>query len=247
MAQSLLAASLILWLEGSPPKLLMVERERSMAFGAGTMVFPGGRVDPDDHHLANGSADTVGAATRIAAIRETLEETGIAVAIEPLPDTQTAQLWREALRSGTCFSTLLKADGHHIAFDALTGFAHWHPPENGGQTRTFDTYFYLAQAPQMAMPTPDGSETVAALWMNTAELLADADAGRRRLMFPTRRNLERLATLPDLACARAHAASIPVCRIQPFIEHREDGDWICIPEDVGYPITSERMATRAPR
>ena len=49
------AATLVIFREaadGGPPELLMVERAKAMAFAAGAMVFPGGRVDPGDHLLA---------------------------------------------------------------------------------------------------------------------------------------------------------------------------------------------------
>src|SRR3712207_4253396 len=68
------------------PHLLMMERTKSMAFAAGALVFPGGRIDPDDEALAErlGDASEQGAA-RIAAIRETIEETGIAPAFASPP------------------------------------------------------------------------------------------------------------------------------------------------------------------
>jgi 8-oxo-dGTP pyrophosphatase MutT (NUDIX family) len=77
------------------PELLMLERTQDMAFAAGALVFPGGRIDPDDHQLAEriggGLAD---AAARIAAIRETIEETGLAPCFQgtalPCPDRPIA-------------------------------------------------------------------------------------------------------------------------------------------------------------
>ena len=37
---------------GGPDEILMVKRASNMAFAAGAVVFPGGRVDPDDHLVA---------------------------------------------------------------------------------------------------------------------------------------------------------------------------------------------------
>src|SRR6185369_8831284 len=66
---------------GGPPELLMVERSAGMRFAAGAAVFPGGRIDPADHELADMAAPAHlprdEAAARIAAIRETLEEAGL--------------------------------------------------------------------------------------------------------------------------------------------------------------------------
>src|SRR3954467_13036090 len=75
------AATLILMRpRGSrPPEILMMERAQNMAFAAGALVFPGGRIDADDHASAAALAPHLSdAPARIAAIRETIEETGIA-------------------------------------------------------------------------------------------------------------------------------------------------------------------------
>src|SRR3546814_2600309 len=51
-------------------------------FAAGAVVFPGGRVDPDDYRVARlhgFGIDEADGAARVAALRETLEETGLAV------------------------------------------------------------------------------------------------------------------------------------------------------------------------
>ncbi|WP_204270990.1 NUDIX domain-containing protein, partial [Escherichia coli] len=67
-----------------PPELLMVERAAAMSFAGGALVFPGGRVDPGDFVLAGRHAgDVEENAARIAAIRETLEEAGVAVGLYP--------------------------------------------------------------------------------------------------------------------------------------------------------------------
>lgn len=82
------AASLILMREalGSAPEFLFVRRETSLAFAAGAYVFPGGRLDLEDYEAArlqSAHPDPVDAASRIAAIRETAEETGIVVEAAP--------------------------------------------------------------------------------------------------------------------------------------------------------------------
>src|SRR3954468_17564262 len=66
------AATLIVVREavGDPPQLLMVERAEGMAFAAGALVFPGGRIDEADGELA---AELGVEAAALAAIRETLE------------------------------------------------------------------------------------------------------------------------------------------------------------------------------
>ncbi|SFS04424.1 NUDIX hydrolase [Sphingomonas jatrophae] len=241
MMESVPAATLILWRDGPPAEILMVERAATMAFAAGAMVFPGGRVDPGDHALAAGADDPGDAAARIAAIRETIEETGIAVGLDPVPGAADLAHMRAALADGAGFAALLEAGGYRLMLDRLVPFARWCPPA-GAETRRFDTRFYVADAPAETRALADGSETTAVRWTTPADVLADAEAGRCHLIFPTLRNLERLAGLTDLAALRGHAAAHPVRMIEPFVETDAEGGWLCIPDDVGYPVTRQRLS-----
>ena len=231
---------------GLPPELLMVERSRAMVFAAGAMVFPGGRIDPGDHALAVTEAARAGldledAAARIAAIRETVEETGIAIAIDPHPDIAMLQLMRDALRGGADFGALLASHGLALDIARLAPFARWCPPPQL-EKRTFDTRFYLAEASGATEALADGDESIRAIWLSAAEAIADADAGHHRIIFPTRRNLERLAQFGSAAEAAAHAAAIGIRMITPFVEEREGEQWLCIADDLGYPITGEPLS-----
>src|SRR5688500_2025569 len=82
------AATLVLMRPGKDaPELLGMERAAKMAFAPGAVVFPGGRVEADDHALAariGGGFDH--AAARITAIRETIEEVGVAAGFVKPPD-----------------------------------------------------------------------------------------------------------------------------------------------------------------
>lgn len=237
------AATLVLLRErrGAPPELLMIERAGTMAFAAGALVFPGGRIDPGDHALAAnpaviGPVAMADAAARIAAIRETIEEVGIAIGIHPRPDAATVASMREALAEGGDFGALLAAGGWTLDLAALVGFARWRP--NFKETRRFDTLFYLAVAPPDAEPLADGGESVHALWIAAADALAGADDGRFRVIFPTRLNLERLALFADFASAQAHVAAFTIEMVSPWVEERGGERFLCIREDQGYPVTA---------
>ena len=92
------------------------------------------------------------------------------------------------------FAPLLAAHGLALDLEALTPFARWCP--NFRETRRFDTLFFLAEAPADA-PEPRVSEheAVRAFWASAADILAEVEAGDAHVIFPTRRNLERLAAL----------------------------------------------------
>jgi len=235
------AATLVLMRarEAGPPELLVTERTGHMAFAAGALVFPGGRIDVDDHR----AAELLGTdAAKVAAIRETIEETGLAPGLTPAPDAATVEALRDGLADEEPFASLLAAHGLSIDDAALTPFARWCP--NFRETRRFDTLFFLAEAPADA-PTPRISEheAVRAFWAGAEEILAEIDAGRAHAIFPTRRNLERLARFGSIEEARADAALHPVTRITPWVEERSGAPHVCIPEGIGYPVTSEPLET----
>ncbi|WP_230482172.1 NUDIX hydrolase [Sphingomonas sp. Leaf21] len=228
---------------GAPPEILMIERGASLAFLGGAMVFPGGRVDPGDHAMVPADAvDADEVAARIAAIRETIEEVGLAVAFLPRPDDATMAQLRIAVAAGTPFAEALAFHGLKLDLTALTPFARWCPEHV--PVRRFDARFYLAGMPREAStPIIDGNETVGAGWRTAQAWLAAADDGAIRIILPTRRTLERLAQHPDLASAQADARAWPIRRIIPFQAERDGVPSICIPDDLGYPITAEPLAT----
>ena len=235
------AATLVLMREvaGGPPELLVTERTGHMAFAAGALVFPGGRIDADDHV----AADLLGTdAARVAAIRETIEETGRGPGLVPTPDAATVAALRQGLADEEPFASLLAAHGLAIDPAALTLFARWCP--NFRETRRFDTLFFLAEAPADA-PEPEVSahEAVRAFWASAAAILAEIEAGRAHAIFPTRRNLERLARFGSIAEARADAGRHEARKITPWIEERDGETLLCIPEGIGYPVTAEPLAT----
>jgi 8-oxo-dGTP pyrophosphatase MutT (NUDIX family) len=237
------AATLVLFRDGpSGPEHLFVERATTMVFAGGAVVFPGGRVDPGDYELAARfpHLDALDAAARIAAVRETIEETGIAVGMDA-----DVEVLRSALSEGTALGPLLDAHGLTLDLDALIPFARWCP--NFKETRTFDTHFYLARVEaDHAEARVDATENTHLFWATASQVLSRADSGEVKIIFPTRRNLERLATLDSFEAACAHADLHPVETITPWMEERDGTRHLCIPDGLGYPVTSENLdrATR---
>lgn len=240
VAVAIPAATLIVMRASSdgPLELLMVQRSRAMAFAAGALVFPGGRVDPGDHVLAEALGDE--GAARIAAIRETLEEAGLAVGLD-LPDGALMPL-RAALANGEPFGPAVASAGGTLHPERLVPFARWRPSHRAA--RVFDTRFYLATLPADAPPASvDGTENDRLLWTSARDVLAEADAGRAAVIFPTRCNLERLALFADHDAAVADACAHPIPTISPWIEDRDGEQWLCIPDGLGYPVTVVRRAS----
>ena len=242
ISEAIPAATLVLFRQrGAVPELLFVERSKAMVFAGGALVFPGGRIDPGDRALAlelGGDPDDM--AARIGAIRETIEEVGVGIGLSDLSPETLAKL-RAGLHRGEAIGAVLHALGLTLDPVALTPFARWLPAH--ANMRIFDTRFYLAQLPADApAPVVDDTENVRVFWATAQTVLDDADAGRVRIIFPTRRNLERLAQFDSFADAAAHAARYEIRPVTPWIESRDDVDHLCIPDDLGYPVTSEAMS-----
>ncbi|HEX7875888.1 MAG TPA: NUDIX domain-containing protein [Sphingobium sp.] len=229
-----------------PPHILMMERAKSMAFAAGALVFPGGAVDEADRDLARaigGAMELDETAARLAAIRETLEESGLGIGFAAPPDPRRLAAMRVALTQGTSLAELLDTYGIELALDQLAPFSRWHPSRGENAARVYDTRFYVVRAPAGQDATVDSTENVQLFWNGAQATIARCDAGEGRIIFPTRRNLERLAQFESFDDIASHAASIPVEKVSPWIEERHGQPHLCIPTHLGYPVTSEPMAS----
>jgi len=233
------AATLILVREPveGPPHLLMVERAGGMAFAAGAMVFPGGRIDDADRRLGENLNVDAGA---VAAIRETLEETAIPVGLSPLPDQACARALQDALVADRPMGELLSEQGLSLDPAALTAFARWVPKFHA--VRRFDTLFFVARCPpgDWQSRVIEG-ECARAEWVSAAEVLERDRSGEARLIFPTRRTLERLGRHSSFDAIRSDAQAHEIVPVTPWVEERNGERFIRIPDDLGYPVTEERL------
>jgi len=118
----------------------------------------------------------------------------------------------------------------------LVYFAHWITPER--MPKRFDTHFFLAAAPPDQAAAHDGGESVDSVWIEPRLALAEADAGRRIIIFPTLRNLAKLARSHSVSEALGCAAREPVVTVLPWIEKGEAGLVLRIPEDAGYDVSA---------
>ncbi|MEP7129515.1 MAG: NUDIX domain-containing protein [Sphingomicrobium sp.] len=233
------AATLVVVREraGGAPELLMVERAEGMAFAAGALVFPGGRIDEADRQFA---ADLGLADAAVAAVRETIEETAIPVGLAPVPDEQNALRLQQELAAEKGFAELLAEDGLALDIVALTPFARWVPKFHA--VRRFDTLFFIARCPSGDWrPHVIEGECAGACWISAADALERERRGEARLIFPTRRNLERLAQHMSFEAIRADALAHPIEPVTPWVEERDGEKFITIPAHLGYPVTRERL------
>jgi len=232
---------------GGAPELLMVQRSREMRFAGGAAVFPGGRVDPADYVLAgviSPDTDLELAAARIAGIRETLEETGLVIAMRESVSVAEALAARAMLLETGTLAPVLEHFGWTVEPERLTLYAHWCPPADKALAKAFDTRFFVTDLGTGAVDVAvDATENTRLFWTSAAHALEMADAGEISVIFPTRRNLERLAQFATFDDALACIARHPVQRIRPGRVDRDGETWLEIPPGHGYPALGQPLAT----
>jgi 8-oxo-dGTP pyrophosphatase MutT (NUDIX family) len=251
--QGIPAATIIIFRNapaGGAPEVLMTVRSRTMTFAGGMAVFPGGRVDPEDYALGESVAALQGlapdeAAHQIAAVRETLEETGLALGLAGDITAESAARARTMLEETGALAPVLAAFGWRLDLAQITPFARWFP-KNEAIVRVYDTRFYLANLGTGAVEVSiDQAENTRLFWTSAQGALDAAERGEIKLIFPTRRNLERLALFASYEEARAQAEAIPVKTITPRVVEEGGKPWLTILSDAGYPVTAELLETVA--
>lgn len=248
-----LPSATILLLRDRPDGLevFMVQRHHRVDFATGAMVFPGGKVEAGDQeqHVHRRCVGVDGLApdavtVRVAAIRETFEESGVLLAYpngtRELVDRDRLRgidaRFREKLHEGHLnMGDLLEAEDLELACHHLVPFAHWVTPLF--MPKRFDTYFYLVEAPEDQLALHDGRETVDSLWTTVETAVADQREGRRTIIFPTLAQIQRLGRSSTVAEAVAAARNTPVVTVLPQIKKAADGTpTLVLPPDAGYDI-----------
>ena len=219
------------------PQFLMVERAQGMAFAAGALVFPGGRIDPSDREFGTKLGIDPAA---VAAVRETIEETAVPVALEPVPSPMVAAELQTSLIADRPLAQMLGSHGLQLDANLVTPFARWVPKFHA--VRRFDTLFFVARCPSGEWnPTVVEGECANAAWVSAEEVLERDRKGYARLIFPTRRTLERLAQHSSFEAIRDDALSHPIEPVTPWVEERGGEKFITIPSHLGFPVTEEKL------
>ena len=244
------ATILLLRDRGGDLEVFMVQRHHQVDFAMGALVFPGGKVDPADREpglreRCSGAPDSDDELTvSVAAIRETFEESGILLARlgssndlvsgEHLREIESRH--RDALNRGeTTLREIIDAEDLRLACDLLVRFAHWITPELA--PKRFDTHFFLVAAPPDQVALHDGGESVDSTWTTPSAALADADAGRCTIVFPTRLNLMKLGRSQRVEEALAAARASSIVTVMPRVEQTDAGPVLRIPPEADYDVT----------
>lgn len=201
------ASTVIVLRAGDPFEILMVRRNDTVAFMAGSYVFPGGRVDDGDRPTADAQlpratfrdlSDAEEAAYRAAAVRELEEEANV-----------------------------------RITIDDLQPFAHWVTPEI--EIRRYDTRFFLARMPSGQIAKHDESETTALEWLTPGEAIDRFNRRELLLPPPTYTSIRQVAPRTSIDDLLAWAKSRPIPRVMPGFFKNGEVATLTLPGDPTFP------------
>jgi 8-oxo-dGTP pyrophosphatase MutT (NUDIX family) len=233
------AATVIVVREASSSyEIFMLKRTSKASFASDMYVFPGGRVDADDHlhkydTYRHGPTEAQAPQVKalgdewrgfwIAAIRETFEEAGLLLAYDQsgellsFADEQTHErftAYRDPLHDGAVsLLEICQRESLRLAVDHVHFYNRFITPL--GRPRRFDTRFFIASAPESQRGTHDAQETVDSIWISPQQALARHAEGKFGLMNVTRIQLEWLseyANKKDLLKMSASNTTFPTRR-----------------------------------
>lgn len=235
------------------PEVYLLRRHASSDVLAGAYVFPGGKLDPDDHDgdmlarldrsaeqlhalLADPQLDPARAAGHfVAACRETFEECGILLADDA--DAATAHRASAQAREGFQFIEVLQELNLKLATQGLLPWSRWITPRVPSvQQKRFDTRFFIAVAPSNQTARHDPRETSAGEWMRPRDALERYWARDIELAPPQIMSLAHLSRFADIASILAEARRRPPPVIQPEPIAMDGGRIVAYPGDPAHPL-----------
>ncbi|GAA2007280.1 NUDIX hydrolase [Brevibacterium samyangense] len=156
--------------DGSPSLEVFVQhRVTTMDFAAGVVVYPGGRVDPQDHE----AAATLGADPALLEAHARAWAATSAAEDPTFPSVLIATARRE----------VEEETGALLPVTALKPWANWITPP--GRTKRFDTFFYVARGSDIGTPEHRTTEAYTSEWLSTEYILEEEANERLKLMRPT--------------------------------------------------------------
>jgi len=244
----------------SPLEVFMVVRHHAIDSFSGALVFPGGKLEDADGDARLkarcGGADRISADElkfRVAGIREAFEECGVLLARKPGQRSVIAaadlkaieQKWRARLvKNESNILDMVEAEDLQLATDLMTPYAHWITPTF--VPKRFDTWFYLAEAPEDQLALHDGSESTDSVWIGAQQAIDEAASGKRTLVHATTKNLELLVEGGTVTGALSQASERTIVTVQPWVEQRDGKRFLHIPEGAGYRNLVREMPPQAP-
>ena len=249
----------------------MLQRHHGHDFMANAWVFPGGRLDEQDHvvdvadltarqagrRLDDDTDPQTALALHVAALRETFEEAGLLLAhrsddgsMITFDDSSTRsrfQAFRSAVDEGELdLAELCRREALVLRVSNLRYLAHWITPDF--ESRRYDTRFFVASAPPDQQATHDNGETTHGDWMSPHRAIERYRDDEILLAPPTLRILEELTTFSSTRhlFAELQTRDRPPA-ILPHPIQQDSADLVLVfPGDPDYPSDHPEMAMTSP-
>lgn len=226
------AATVILLRDGDAGiETYLLRRATTMAFAPRMHVYPGGRVDEQDHAAdialtvdqgelerlaARASTDVPGLlALYNCAVREVAEETGVVLASARLGAT-------------------LRIDP-----SVLPIMDHWVTPEV--EKKRYDVRFFVARVPNDQTVALTTTEADGAFWVSPQDALAQFAAGELAMLPPTQATLQYLTGFATIDDALAAASAREVVPLLPRRLVGDDGvaHWALVNDRTGSVVVTD--------
>ena len=241
-------------------EVFLLKRHEKSSFMAGNYVYPGGRIDREDHNLeicpsckgiSPEEAQQVLGGTLspeeslaywIAGIRELFEEAGVLLAYDQQGDPFTLKNreqeerffnYRDLLQKGKMTLCQLAQQEHlFLALDQIRYYAHWITPE--ARPQRFDTYFFVARHPVGQEAIHDQKETTAGTWITPKDALKENLIGEVILSPPTLKTLEDLSRFKTIDEVLQSLKGREIPAILPVLTKASGEPFIVFPWDPEY-------------
>jgi 8-oxo-dGTP pyrophosphatase MutT (NUDIX family) len=211
-------------------EVYLLRRSTKAGFMGGLYVFPGGVVDPEDLGFDDWSpyldmtldqienrlgGDKISGEQilgfGIAAIRETLEESGVFLASgrdktqKDMQDISAYRLNKHLARSW--FKTRINQENWTLSLSSLGRWSHWITPKR--MKKRFDTRFFIVFMPEHQTCVPDNMETSHGIWLSPRDALEQNLMAQVPLSPPAVVTLTELSAFDTLAALRREIQTRP--------------------------------------
>jgi hypothetical protein len=138
------------------------------------------------------------------------------------------------------FGSLLREHVLSLDADGLRPWARWVTP--AGETRRYDTRFFVGALPSGAQAQDVTSESSSAAWVGVGAALEQAQRGSRVMLPPTLATLASLVPFSTVDAVLAAAAERSLDPVRPQIRITDAGDIFAdLPDGSSVPIPRSMM------
>lgn len=252
------ASVLLLRDSGEGLQVLLMRRAQASQVLGGAYVFPGGKVDDEDHsaeslqHLSetpvrlrerlqeSALAPDRAAGLFMAALREAFEECGVLAGQDNEGPALARRLRQQIGQLG--WHRSLHQTGQALRTDALLPWSRWITPRQPAVTnKRFDTRFFVARVCDDQVASHDNFETTDSVWLTPIQALQRYAAAEIDLVAPQIMSLYELKAHRTVDEVLNEARERAPALIEPHPFDQDGQRILCYPGDTRHPVPTRAM------